>query len=77
MKLRIKEEYLTYSIGGGRMPKTKLHDIPEELYQKYYDMGYSEFFEVVKEKVSKKNDTNSKGSNSSRLSDTNRKSDTK
>ena len=76
MKLKVKEEYLEYSIGGGRLKKMKLHNIPTELYQKYYDMGFQEFFEVEEEKKkSVKNDKTNKRRNSISLSDTNGESD--
>ena len=52
MKLRIKEEYKEFSIGGGRMNKVKLANLDPSLYQSLYDSGYSEFF--YEEKPSKK-----------------------
>lgn len=50
MKLSIKKEYLEWSIGGGRLKTFKLKNLPKSEYQKYYDLGFSEFFEVVKKK---------------------------
>ena len=44
MKLRIKEEYKEFSIGGGRLKKIKLKNLDPSLYQSLYDNGYSEFF---------------------------------
>lgn len=48
MKLKIKEEYLDYSIGGGLLKTIKLIDIDPLLYEEYYNNGFSEFFEKEK-----------------------------
>lgn len=79
MKLRVKEEFLLYSIGGGKMKKMRLDNIPPELYEKYYNLGYKDFFEVVEDKPSKidksvlktkkNDDKNNKGNDSISLFD--------
>lgn len=53
MELRIKEEYLEWSIGGGRVGKTKLKNIPADTYEKLYREGFKEFFYEVKPTPSK------------------------
>lgn len=73
MELRVKEEYLEWSIGcGGKSGKTKLKNISADGYQKLYDEGFKEFFYElepttplveekpleVKKKVKKDNDFN-------------------
>jgi hypothetical protein len=59
MKLKVKEEFLKYSIGGGKMTKIRLDNMPPELYEKYYNLGYTEFFEVVEYKPLKKKNNDS------------------
>jgi hypothetical protein len=54
MKLKIKEQYLEWSIGGGRVKNIKLKDIKEKDYPKYYDNGFQSFFEVIEEPKKKK-----------------------
>jgi len=85
MKLRVKEEFLHYSIGGGRMKKIRLDNLPPELYEKYYNLGYKDFFEVVDGntskdkkdvlKTKKNDDKNNTGNKSIGLSDTDGESD--
>lgn len=48
MKLRIKEQYKDWGLGGGKLGKIKLENLHPSLYQKYYDLGWADFFEVVK-----------------------------
>jgi methylmalonyl-CoA mutase cobalamin-binding subunit len=48
MELKIKKEYLDYSIGGGKMKVVKLKNLPENKWKEYYDMGFKKFFTVVK-----------------------------
>lgn len=51
MELRLKEEFLEYSIKTKTIMKpTKLKNIPENKYKGLYENGYSEFFEVIKPK---------------------------
>ena len=45
MELKIKEQYLEYSIGGGKVKSTKLKNLNPRHYEKYFNMGYAEFFE--------------------------------
>ncbi len=54
MKLKLKNDYLHYSIGGGNLRNIKLSDISPEDYIKWYNLGYTEFFYVVDDKTSKK-----------------------
>lgn len=51
MKLKIKDKYLDYSIGGGSLKTIKLIDIDPLLYEKYYNNGFSEFFEKEKKNL--------------------------
>lgn len=51
MELKVKEEYLEYSIGGGKMKSTKLKNILPEQYEYFYNNGFSEFFNVIEEEV--------------------------
>lgn len=62
MKLKIKEEYKEWSIGGSRSKSTKLRNMDPYLYEYYYLNGYSEFFEeIVEKKDEKKTFQNNKG----------------
>jgi hypothetical protein len=45
MELKIKEKYLEYSIGGGKVKAVKLKNLNPRHYEIYFNMGYSEFFE--------------------------------
>lgn len=54
MKLKLKEQYLEYSIGGGLMKATKLKNLKESEYIKYYNSGFQSFFEVIEEPKKKK-----------------------
>lgn len=47
MKLKIKEEYKDWSFGGGDLGKIRLQDLDPSLYEKYYKMGFNEFFEEI------------------------------
>jgi hypothetical protein len=47
MVLKIKEKYLEYSIGGGKVKLIKFKNLPENEYQKYFNSGFKDFFEVV------------------------------
>jgi hypothetical protein len=51
MELKIKKQFLEYSIGGGKLKLVKLKDLPENKWKQYYDMGFKEFFSIVKTKV--------------------------
>ncbi|MFY8170052.1 MAG: hypothetical protein ACOVK2_02930 [Candidatus Fonsibacter sp.] len=51
MELKVKEEYLEYSIGGGKMKSTKLKNILPEQYEYFYNNGFEEFFNVIVEDV--------------------------
>jgi hypothetical protein len=77
MKLKLKTDYLFHSIGGGGRRAVKLSDISPEDYIKYYNLGYTEFFEVVedKKKPVKNDDKNNKGNESISLPDTDREDD--
>lgn len=82
MELRVKEEFLLYSIGGGKVKKIRLDNMPPELYLKYYNLGYKEFFEVVdsntendKKKPVKNDDKNNTRDESIDLFDSDRESD--
>jgi hypothetical protein len=70
MRLTIKEEYLEYSIGGGKMKAIKLRNLPVGLYQKYYDLGYTQFFNVEEITKKKTYDKNNSGDNSISISNT-------
>lgn len=50
MELKVKEEYLEYSIGGGDMKVTQLKNIIPEHYDYFYNNGFSEFFIVIENK---------------------------
>jgi len=57
MKLKIKDEYKEWSIGGGRNRPLKLTNLDPSLWEYYYLNGYSEFFEeVIVEKKEIKNE---------------------
>ena len=62
MKLKIKEEYKEWSIGGGRNRPLKLKNLDPSLWEYYYLNGYSEFFEevIVEKKETKKEISNNK-----------------
>ena len=53
MKLKLKPEYLVYSIGGGRTIKKRLKNVHPSEFEALYNAGYSEFFEVIDEKPKK------------------------
>jgi hypothetical protein len=85
MKLRIKEEYIEYSVGGTGLKKIRLQDIPEAQYNRYYNL-FPGFFEVIEEekktkkvasKSKKKDDKNNEGNKSIDLFNTDGESDTK
>ena len=44
MELKIKEQYLEYSIGGGKVKQVKLKNLNPHEYTKYYNTGFKEFF---------------------------------
>ena len=46
MILRIKKEYLSWSVGGGSFKEVKLSNLPKSKWQELYDLGFKEFFEV-------------------------------
>lgn len=79
MKLRIKEEYIEYSLGGSKLKTRRLQDIPESQYERYNTL-FPEFFEVVEDKpltstkksfkTKKNDDKNNKGNESVDLFDT-------
>jgi hypothetical protein len=48
MKLKLKKEYLNYSIIS-RFGKVYLTDLDPEKYEEIYKSGYSNFFDVIKE----------------------------
>ena len=53
-RLRVKEEYKEFSIGGGRFNKIKLKNLDPSSYEFLYKNGYEEFFYVeVKENITK------------------------
>jgi hypothetical protein len=54
MRLKLKPEYLEFSIGGGKTIKRKLKNIDPSEFEKLYNLGYKEFFEEVDTKPSKK-----------------------
>lgn len=54
IKLKLKREYLNHSVGGGKFKKRKFCDVHESEFQKYFNAGFTEFFEVVEEKPLKK-----------------------
>ena len=86
MRLRIKPEYIDYSVGGSKMKQRRLQDIPESQYERYYKL-FPGFFEVIEEdvkkstkrslKTKKNDDKNNTGNKSIGLSDTDREGDTK
>jgi hypothetical protein len=47
MELKIKEQYLEYSIGGGKVKSTKLKNLNPRQYERYFNSGYADFFEVL------------------------------
>jgi len=47
MELKIKEQYLEYSIGGGKVKSTKLKNLNPRHYERYFNSGYADFFEVL------------------------------
>jgi hypothetical protein len=47
MELKIKEQYLEYSIGGGKVKATKLKNLNPNQYERYFNSGYDDFFEVL------------------------------
>ena len=49
MEIKIKEQYLEYSIGGGKVKEVKLKNLNPRHYERYFNNGYSEFFEYIKE----------------------------
>ena len=49
MELKIKEQYLEYSIGGGKIKSIKLKNLQPNRYEYFYNNGFSEFFDVIKE----------------------------
>ena len=51
MMLKIKEEYLEYSIGGGKVKLTKLKNLNQNQYEKYFNMGFKDFFEIIEEEI--------------------------
>jgi hypothetical protein len=52
MQLRLKQEYLEWSIGGGSMKTIKVKDIKPRDYEKYYKID-SRFFEMIEEVIEK------------------------
>lgn len=48
MDLKIKKEFLEWSIGGGKLKTIKLKNLPENKWKEYYDMGFKKFFTVIK-----------------------------
>lgn len=75
MKLKIKEEYKEYSIGGGRVNTIKLKNMDPSLYEFYYKNGYKEFFEEVNTNIPKKGKSSLepiKGENNDIEDDTNK-----
>ena len=55
--IKLKREYLNFSVSVAGFKKRKFHDIHESEFQKYFDAGFTEFFEVVEEKPLKKEKT--------------------
>lgn len=49
MELKIKEEYLEYSIGGGKMKSTKLKNMIPEQYEYFYNNGFEKFFNIIED----------------------------
>ena len=47
--LKVKEEYLEYSIGGGKIKSTKLKNLNPSQYELYYNKGFKYFFEIIEE----------------------------
>jgi hypothetical protein len=54
MKLKLKREYLEHSIGGGKLIKRKFKNIHADEYEYYWNLGYTEYFIVEKEKAKAK-----------------------
>lgn len=49
MKLKLKTEYLEWSVNcGGRINKRKLKNVCPSEYQKLWDLGFTEYFEIEK-----------------------------
>lgn len=44
MELKIKEEYLEFSIGGGKVKQVKLKNLNPYEYEKYYNLGFRDYF---------------------------------
>jgi hypothetical protein len=49
MNLKVKEQYMEYSIGGGSVKSVKLKNLNPLQYEKYYNMGFKDFFEIIDE----------------------------
>lgn len=49
MKLKLKDKYYEFSIGGGSLQTIKLGDIDPLLYEDFYKRGFTEFFEIEDE----------------------------
>lgn len=57
MELRLKPEYLEWGFGGGKTLKRKLKNIDPSEFENIYNLGYTEFFEVIEKKpIMKKNE---------------------
>ena len=54
MKLKLKPEFLEYAIGGGKLVKRKLKNIHPSEFERLYNLGYKDFFEVSEDKTLKK-----------------------
>jgi len=48
MKLKLKKEYLNYSISGGKSKRVYFRDLNPDKYEDYYKSGYADFFDVEK-----------------------------
>ena len=48
MKLKLKKEYLNYSIGANKSKRVYFRDLEPEKYEYYYNSGYADFFDVEK-----------------------------
>lgn len=52
MKLELKPEFLEWSINsGGRSVKRKLKNVHPSEFEKLYNLGYKDFFNVVEGKT--------------------------
>jgi hypothetical protein len=60
MELRIKEECIDYSIGGGKMKIIRVFDIPKKDYSMYYKL-FPSLFVKVEEKLETEDDKNKEG----------------